>query len=269
MKLFTFIFVLFFIYTSPQIFGMEIEKFNEMIKNIKENKLDEVEKFIESNKTALTNDPEYNVILINFSLAKRITHIQINKETPKENELVLKDLNTGEIAGSIGESSEYDEKFILATISRIKIALKNFSNRLDIRIGLVVAAERVNNWKIEGEQLVDILKVSVEIDNKWTWGTISSIEGDPKTFMLDTVQNKLNALFNAEDEKADLSFISTSEALIKYYPKNIYGYSNLGVIYLAKKDYDKAKKYLQKALEIDGKDEVVLGNLKMLENQKK
>ena len=163
----------------------------------------------------------------------------------------------------------YDEKFILATISRIKIALKNFSNRLDIRIGLVVAAERINNWKIEGEQLVNILKVSVEIDNKWTWGTISSIEGDPKTFMLDTVQNKLNALFNAEDEKADLSFISTSEALIKYYPKNIYGYSNLGVIYLAKKDYDKAKKYLQKALEIDGKDEVVLGNLKMLENQKK
>lgn len=269
MKLFTFIFFLLYACISSQIFGMEIEKFNEMIKNINENKLDEVEKFIESNKTLLSNDPEYYVILINYSLAKRITQIQISKKTHKENELILKDPKTGEIAGSIDESSEYDEKIILATISKTKIALKSFSTRLDIRIGLVIAAEKINNWTIEGEQLVEILKVSVDIDNKWTWGTISSIEGDPKTFMLNTVQNKLNALFNAEDEKADLSFIRTSEAMIKYYPKNIYGYSNLGVIYLAKKDYDKAKKYLQKALEIDEKDEVVLGNLKILANIKK
>jgi Flp pilus assembly protein TadD len=56
--------------------------------------------------------------------------------------------------------------------------------------------------------------------------------------------------------------------MIKYYPKVIYGYSNLGVIYLATGKYDLAEKYIKKALAINPGDPIVRGNLEILKQRK-
>ena len=55
--------------------------------------------------------------------------------------------------------------------------------------------------------------------------------------------------------------INVSEALIQYYPNKVYGYANLGSLYGATKQYDKARKYYEKALEIDPNDLIVKNNL--------
>jgi tetratricopeptide (TPR) repeat protein len=49
--------------------------------------------------------------------------------------------------------------------------------------------------------------------------------------------------------------------LIQYYPNKVYGYAKLGSLYSATKRYDEAKKYYEKALEVDPNDEVVRANL--------
>jgi Flp pilus assembly protein TadD len=54
---------------------------------------------------------------------------------------------------------------------------------------------------------------------------------------------------------------NVSEALIQYYPNKVYGYANLGSLYGATKRHDEARKYYEKALEVDPGDEIIKGNL--------
>jgi Tfp pilus assembly protein PilF len=57
--------------------------------------------------------------------------------------------------------------------------------------------------------------------------------------------------------------------MIKEYPDVIYGYANLGVLYLANNKFDLAEKYLNQALTIDPNDEIVLGTLSILKERRK
>jgi len=56
-------------------------------------------------------------------------------------------------------------------------------------------ASLINRWDIVGTQLVEILRVSKAIDNQWKWGTINTMDDDPKKFMLENVQERVNQLF--------------------------------------------------------------------------
>ena len=80
-------------------------------------------------------------------------------------------------------------------------------------------------------------------------------------------------MFRAETETADTALQRCSEQLIQSYPELIYGYANMGVLNLARKNYDKAREYFLKAKAIDPNDEIVKGNLELLQrmeaNEKK
>jgi tetratricopeptide (TPR) repeat protein len=71
-------------------------------------------------------------------------------------------------------------------------------------------------------------------------------------------------LFRLESGKGVRLLINVCEALIQYYPNKVYGYANLGSLYGATKRYDEARKYYEKALEVDMGDEVVKINLELL-----
>ena len=60
-----------------------------------------------------------------------------------------------------------------------------------------------------------------------------------------------------------------SDTMIKEYPNVIYGYSNLGALYLAYQNYELAEEYLNKAIAIDPEDKIVKRNLDLLEKKKK
>lgn len=95
------------------------------------------------------------------------------------------------------------------------------------------------------------------------------MDGDPREFMLENVQSKINELFYEGNEDADNALELVSRVMINEYPDVIYGYSNLGVLYLAQKNYDLAEKYLNLALSIDPNDEIVNGNIGLLKQRRK
>jgi tetratricopeptide (TPR) repeat protein len=140
---------------------------------------------------------------------------------------------------------------------------------LDIHFGIVTVPAAANRWDIVGNQLLDILTVSKSIKHQWKWGPIGSMEGEPRTFMVENVQSKIRELFRAENETADKMLLKVSKAMIQYYPEVVYGYSNLGVIYLATGNYALAEKYINQALSIDPDDPVVQSNLKVSKQRKK
>lgn len=250
----------------PFTFALEDSEFQKLVANIKAEEYGLVEKFLEDKKTSLAKDPEYYLVLLNYVISKgENSGIVVAQGEAEPGDLQLTDPDTGKAVGFMGSRSDYNEKLIVDGIRRTQKALKHFNSRLDIYFGIVSIAERINRWDIIGEQLVEMLETSRKIKNKWTWGPINSMEGDPQEFMIENILPRTHAMFRADRPEADAELERVSTAMIRLYPKVIYGYANLGVYHLLKKEYDQAEKYLKQALKVDPNDEIVLGNLKRLE----
>lgn len=259
------LFLLLIVLLPSLVFGLEKEEFDKRISQIQNKQIEEVEAFLDSNKNKLSKDPNYYVILINFTNVKaERSHLVVAKGEPQGGDFSLHDMETGETVGFLGTRGGYDETIIKDCISKVNAALPHFKERLDIHFGLVALAERINDWTLIGNQLIQIIDTSKQINNEWTWGPIGSMSGDPKNFMLDNVESRVYKMFYENTEIADDAMVKISESLIKHYPDSIYGYANLGTFHFAKKDYQKAKEYYKLALKIDPNDRVVNANLKKL-----
>ena len=268
MKIILFIALIFF--QASSVVALEKATFDGLISSIQNKQFEEVEKFLENNKSTLKNDPEYYVILINYTFSKADqSHLVVAQGTPQEGDWALQDTKTGKNVGFMGPRSVFDGAIIKNCISSVNNALPNFEDRLDIHFGLVVLAEQSKDWTIIGNQLIQIIETSKRINNKWDWGSINSMTDEPKKFMLDNIQSRLTKMFYADTELADNAMIKVSESLIQHYPESIYGYANLGTYYFAKNDYEKAKEYYKAALNIDPDDSIVTANLKKINDMKK
>lgn len=257
--------VFLFVFSSPSL-AMDQSVFQSIMDRLNAKDLEAVAGFLAREKESLTQDPEYHVLLLNYAYVKRNNTLIIARGEPKEGDIAIQGKDTGEAVGFIRQGGD---EIIVNAIAQTQQALPAFSSRLDIHFGIVTIAAGIKRWDIVGNQLVDILTVSKSIKNQWKWGPIGSMEGEPRTFMLQNVQSRIQQLFRAGDEIVDKMLIKVSEAMIQYYPEVIYGYSNLGVIYLANGKYELAEKYINQALAIDPDDPVVKGNLNVLKQRKK
>jgi len=192
--------------------------------------------------------------------------VVVAKGKPSSGDLELRDQDTGEVVGFVGSREAYDDALMIDGIRRTQKAIKEFNSRLDIHFGIIAVAERIKRWDIVGEQVVTILETSTDIHNKWKWGPVSSMEGNPEEFMIQNILPRANALFRADTPIADEALIKISNSMIKHYPNTIYGYSNLGALYSVKREFALAEKYLKQALKINPNDQIVLNNLKRLES---
>lgn len=242
-------------------FSMSDASFRKLMSDIREERYKPVENFLEKHRESMRKDPEYYVVLLNFVLAKGYrAGIAVAQGKASDGDFVLRSTD-GKSVGFMGPRSSYDEKLVLDGISRTESALSEFKSRLDIRFGLISAAERIKRWDIVARNLSEALRLSREIDNKWSWGPVSSMEGDPKEFLLENTLARTSMLFRAETPESDRALIEVSQALAKHYPEFPYGHTNLGVLYLAKKDYVRAEEHLRAAEKVAPDDEVVQDNL--------
>jgi len=250
--------------------AMDTDIFQKVIEKINSKDFAFVENFLEENRSQYIKDPEYYVLLLNYSFAKgNQTQLVVAKGEPQKGDIEVKDKESGEVVGFIGERHIQGVELILKGIKETQKAQTNFNNRLDVHFGIIHIAAEIKRWDIVGSQLVKILHTSKVNNNEWEWGAINSMGSDPQKFMIENVQAYVSRLFSVEMEEADNALIEVSETMIKEYPNVIYGYSNLGVLYLANKKYDLAEKYLNQAIAIDPKDEVVKGNLDLLKERRK
>ena len=247
--------------------SLEDSEFKFLIDNIKQNKFDVVETYLAEERATATTDPDYTVLLLNYSFNKaRSTHYKKGLGVEKKGDFELTSLDGNNTKGFLREVVSFDEISILESLRIAQDNLRFFPNQLDIHFGIVSIAQNIGEHSVMADQLISMLKTSKEIDNKWQWGKVGSMEGDPEEFMIQGLLPRTAMLFRLESEEGDRLLINVSEALIQYYPNKVYGYANLGSLYGATKRYDEARKYYEKALEVDPNDEVVMKNFKRLNN---
>lgn len=254
------------------VLAVDKQDFEEMMGHLRDGKSEPVQAFLDHNRDAMAKDPDYYVLLLNHAVTTgRSELISLQQGAPEGDgkALVLTDPDSGEVAGHMAPVVSWDREKITAAIEATSAALPAFTDRLDIHFGMISIAGSAGLLEVAGERLVAMLRVSREIDNKWIWGPVGQWDAEnPEEFMIQNCLSHGARLFRSESKQGDKAFEAVARALMKYYPKRIYGYANMGVMHLTRDELDEAEKYLNQALKIDPADEVVRGNLDLLKKMR-
>ena len=196
--------------------SLEDSEFSLLIDNIKQNKLEIVQTYLAEKRATATTDPDYTVLLLNYSFSKaRTTHFTTGLGEAKKGDFELTSLDGNNTKGFLREVVSFDEVTILESLRIAQDNLRSFPNQLDIHFGIVTIAQNIGEYSVMADQLISMLKTSKEFDNKWQWGKVGSMEGDPEEFMIQGLLPRTAMLFRLESEEGDRLLINVSEALIQ------------------------------------------------------
>lgn len=246
--------------------ALERAQFERLLSELQAEKFEPVATFLKKNSKLAKTDPDYTVLLLNHAfLANRKSQLIVAQGQARDGDYELTNIEDPNIKGFMREQVSFDKAAVIDVIRQAQGNLQSFPEYLDIHLGIAGVASRMGEWQIATEQLINLLKVSREIDNSWRWGKVGGMADDtPEEFMIQSVLPYSSKLFRLETPETDQMLVRLSEALIQYYPKKVYGYANLGSFYAVTGKKERAREYYQKALEVDPSDQVVKQNLEYL-----
>jgi tetratricopeptide (TPR) repeat protein len=109
-------------------------------------------------------------------------------------------------------------------------------------------------------EIINTVDYSATNKNKWTW-TDSKPVDNPKDYFLSSLQDYQVQLYNTKNDDLLDNMKRIAETVLKYYPDHIESLSNLSIVFMLQKQYDKALEPLLKAEKINSKDYIVLSNI--------
>lgn len=217
--------------------------------------------FLKNWEATNKEDPDLYVAWFNYYFLKSKKEVvRLDADTTKQEGFKVNDPNTKKRVGSIYGDIYYDPLIVNKGIHYIDIGINKFPTRLDMRFGKVYVYGIINDFEQFTAEIVKAIDYSNIIKNKWTWKENKPLE-DPKTYMLGTIQSYQNQLYNTGNDSLLIYMSTIAKTILKYYPEHIESLSNLSIVYLINKDYNKAIETLKKAEKLNSSDYIVLGNL--------
>lgn len=206
------------------------------------------------------NDPELYTSYFNYYFSKSKTEvISISKNSNGKEGYQLKD-SIGNVAGYIQPNSSYSKKYAKQGLEYIEKGILKFPKRLDMRFGKTYVLGEHENFAEFTTEIIKTIEYSNVIKNEWTWTKDKKLD-DAENFMLGSIQNYVTQLYNTGNDDLLENMKNIAETILKYYPNHIESLSNVSIVHLIRKEYDKGLEYLQKAEKINPTDFVVLGNI--------
>jgi tetratricopeptide (TPR) repeat protein len=220
-------------------------------------------KLLQQWEKSKTDDPELYVAYFNYYVMKSMTEqITIGNNPKGENVLQIMDRDSTkkEPVGYIYGDTYYNTKLLNNGFDYIDKGIDKYPARLDMRFGKIYMLGKIEKYENFTQEIIKTIDYSAVIKNKWTWTDNKSVD-DPEKFMLNAVQDYVLQLYKTENDALLDNMKRIAETVLKYYPNHIESLSNLSIVYLLKKEYDKALEPLLKAEKIDQKDYIVLNNI--------
>ncbi len=218
------------------------------------------EKLLDQWNSTNPNDPELYVAYYNFYVRKSMKEVVGLEKQPKGgHSLELKD-STGQVAGYMNDLIEYDTSYLNKGFEYIDKGIKMFPNRLDMRFGKIYILGQVMNFEAFTNEIIKTIEYSKSNANAWLW-TDNKPQDDAKLFMLSAIHEYVLQLYKTEDDKLLDNMKRICETVLKYYPDHVESLSDLSIVYLLNKDYDRALEELLKAEKFAPTDFIVLNNI--------
>jgi tetratricopeptide (TPR) repeat protein len=133
-------------------------------------------------------------------------------------------------------------------------------SRLDLRFGKVYMLGELTDWGNFTSEIIKTIDYSVTIKNKWTWSDDQPLTA-AKDFMLSSIQSYQMQLYNTNDDNLLENMRQIADAVLKYYPDHVESLTDLSIVYMIRKEYDKGLEVLFKAEKLAPTDYIVLNNI--------
>jgi tetratricopeptide (TPR) repeat protein len=258
-QIFTFIFSLTLLFNTT--FGQNFkQQYNDLVE--KKDTASQL-RLLENWEKANNNDPELYVAYFNYYINKSMKEVIAIGDNPKGKD-VLKLENTGSTKNEpemyIYGDKYFDSNLLEKAFDYIETGIEKNPTRLDLWFGEIYMYGQLEEYENFTTQIIKTIDYSNVIKNKWTWTDNKAVE-DPKKFMLTSIQDYQLQLYNTGDDSLLDNMKRIADAVLKYYPDHVESLTNLSIIYLIKKEYDKALDVLLKAEKLAPKDYIVLNNI--------
>ena len=205
-------------------------------------------------------DAELYTAWYNYYANKSMTSVlSLGKNQKGKESFVAKDA-ADSTAFYINENTNYNTKYVKAGFEYINKGISKFPQRLDMRFGKTYLLGKLEDYDDFTKEIVKAIEYGQKINNKWTWTDNEPLE-DATQFMLSSVQEYSVQLYNTNDDAQLPNMQKIAETVLKYYPDHIESLSNLSIVQMLNKEYDKAIATLNKAEKRNPKDYIVLNNL--------
>lgn len=206
------------------------------------------------------NDPELYTAAINYYFSNSKKEIVSVDKQQKSNESFQLTDSTGQVAGFINSSLDYDTEKLSKAIKYANTGIDKFPNRLDIRFGKCHILQQIGDYNNFTKEIIKTIDYSQVNKNNWLW-TENKKQENGESSLLESIQSYLKQLYDTEDDNSLLNMIQIGEATLKIYKSNVEILSTTSVALLLTKNYDKAIEYLKQAENINPKDFIVLNNI--------
>lgn len=236
------------------------QQFNELV-----SKKDTVgqKELLEKWEKTDNNDPELFVAYFNYYVIKSKNEIITLGQNPKGKDVLQimdQDTTKKEPVGFIYGDTYYNPDLLSKGFEWINKGIEKHPNRLDMRFGKIYMFGQIEDYENFTKEIIKTIDYSAINKNKWTWADSKPLD-DPKEFMLSSIQNYQIQLYNTENDDLLENMKRIAEAVLKYYPDHIESLSNLSIVFMLQKQYDKALEPLLKAEKLNPKDYIVLSNI--------
>ena len=256
-----------FILFGLSLAGASSQSFNEQYEIIlgKDNPEEELQ-FLQKWEMAGGNEAELYTAFFNYYVnASRKENIAIGKDVPNKEKGKYLTLNNSDstkkgTTGYIYSDVVYDKELLEKAFYYAQKGINEYPSRLDIRFGLVYVYGLIGDYDSYTKEIIKTIDYSSQNDNKWLW-TNNEQPDDGKKVLLDGLQGYILQLYETGDNRLLNNMMQIAEATLKYYPDNVESLSNLSIVYLLWKEYDKALEALHAAEKLAPFDFIVLGNI--------
>ena len=246
---------------SNQVNGQTFKvQFNDLI-----SKKDTVgqQQLLEKWEKADNNDPELFVACFNFYVIKSKKEIVTLGQNPKGKDVLQimdQDTTKKEPVAFMYGDTYYKSNLLSKGFDWISKGIKKYPNRLDMRFGKIYMFGQLKDYEKFTTEIINAVDYSNQNKNKWTWADSKPLD-DPKEFMLSSIQSYQLQLYNTENDNLLENMKRIAETILKYYPDHVESLSNISIVFMLQKQYDKALESLLKAEIINPKDYIVLSNI--------
>jgi len=236
------------------------QQFNDLV-----SKKDTVgqKQLLEKWKKTDNNDPELFVAYFNYYVIKSKNEIITLGQNPKGRDVLQimdQDTTKKEPVGFIYGDTYYNPDLLSKGFDWINKGIEKHPDRLDMRFGKIYMFGQIEDYENFTKEIIKTIDYSAINRNKWTWADSKPLD-DPKEFMLSSIQNYQIQLYNTENDDLLDNMKRIAETVLKYYPDHIESLSNLSIVFMLQKQYDKALEPLLKAEKLNPKDYIVLSNI--------
>jgi tetratricopeptide (TPR) repeat protein len=209
------------------------------------------------------NDPELFVAYFNYFVVKSKNEIITLGQNPKGKDVLQimdQDTTKKEPVAFMYGDIHYNPDLLSKGFNWINKGIEKHPNRLDMRFGKIYMFGQIEDYENFTKEIIKTIDYSAINKSKWTW-TDSKPLDDPKDFMLSSIQSYQLQLYNTENDDLLDNMKRIAETVLKHYPDHIESLSNLSIVFMLQKQYDKALEPLLKAEKLNPKDYIVLSNI--------